>query len=262
MKKRVLLLLAAVVLLAAFVLLIWRPFRNAKPTVPSNGGTVEQQMETNTPSAQQPSESDAQGAQSGESQNFAEEEPAGFSVTLDALRLSNFRAVSGTFPEDGSDADCDSMFAITIDNQGDLPLQYAVLELEREGTVYQFDITTLPAGARCTVYEKSGAAYPGEGEWNASIGRIAWFEEPLNLHMEEFGIRTADKIIELTNNTQTAIPGPIYVYYKTLRDGVFDGGITYRSAVPDGLAPGESYNIMTNHYSQAESRLMFITYVQ
>ena len=262
MKKKVLPLLAAILLLAAFVLLIWNPFKNTNTTKQTEKEAVQSQESSEVQSEQQPDQQSETMVEQEQSVVIPSTELEGDVITLDALCLSNFRAVTGSFPEDGSDAACDDMFAITVDNQNDQALQYAVLELEREGTVYQFDLTTIPSGARCTIYEKNGASYPGDGEWKASIAKMAWFEEGFDLHMDKLGIRTADKIIELTNNTDEPISGPIYVYYKTLRDGVFDGGITYRCSVQDGLAPGESYSIMTKHYSQAESRLMFITYVQ
>ncbi len=262
MKNKVLLLLAAILLLAAFVLLIWNPFKSAETTTQTENEAVQNQTTTEVQPEQQADQQSETMVEQEQPVVIPSTELEGDVIALDALCLSNFRAVSGSFPEDGSDAEREDLFAITVDNQSDQALQYAVLELEREGTVYQFELTTIPSGARCTVYEKSGAAYPGDGEWSASIAQIAWFEEDLDLHMDMLGIRTADKIIELTNNTDEPISGPIYVYYKTLRDGVFDGGITYRCSVQDGLAPGESYSIMSKHYSQAESRLMFITYVQ
>lgn len=262
MKNKVLPLLAAIVLLAAFVLLIWHPFKSAKPTTKPDNENAQQPVSSDVQPEQQANQHSEMLTEQEQQVVIPPTELEGDVITLDELCLSNFRAVAGSFPEDGSDAECENLFAITVDNQSDHVLQYAVLELEREGTVYHFDLTTVPSGARCTVYEKSGAAFPGEGEWNASISQISWFEEDPDLHMDKLGIRTADKIIELTNNTEEPITGPIYVYYKTLRDGVFDGGITYRSSVPEGLAPGESFSIMSKHYSQAESRLMFITYVQ
>ena len=54
----------------------------------------------------------------------------------------------------------------------------------------------------------------------------------------------------------------IYVYYKNIKDGVLQGGITYRAVFPDGIPAGESAEQEVVHYMKDTSQVMYVTYEQ
>ena len=93
----------------------------------------------------------------------------------------------------------------------------------------------------------------------AALTTYAAFTEPLSLHEDAVKLETLDSTVTVTNLTGDPMQ-QVYVYYKTVQNGVFMGGITYRAGVGSLEADGTK-STYTSHFSQTDSQVLFITYV-
>ena len=66
--------------------------------------------------------------------------------------------------------------------------------------------------------------------------------------------------LNLENISESVINAPIAIYYKNKSDGMYYGGITYRTVIENTMEAGEIVQIMTKHFSLDNSEIMFITY--
>ena len=68
-----------------------------------------------------------------------------------------------------------------------------------------------------------------------------------------------DGALNIINVSGQAIVGDVFVYFKNVSDGILCGGITYRVRVAEGMKTNEVRQIISNHYSDTGSRVMFVT---
>ena len=170
--------------------------------------------------------------------------------------------IAGIFVEDGSDEALESIAALTLRNTADKTLQYAGLVLTADGEEYHFEVTTVPAGGTVRVMEADRKSFSsGLGECSLSADNIAWFDAEPSMYEGVFSVRTQEGALIITNESDTAVSAPVYVYYKNYVDGTYIGGITYRAVVQQDLEAGESAAVSAMHFDPESSRLMFITYV-
>ena len=178
-----------------------------------------------------------------------------------SLSLMSASRYAGAFVEDGSDDTVADVMAITVRNDGDKPVQYAHITLTLGESAYDFDVTTLPAGASAQLLELARQTMPDSMEGvSAEVSACALFDAEPTLCPDALTIETQDTAITVTNTTDSDM-GQIYVYYKIAYGELYLGGITYRVGV-SGLKAGETTTCYAGHFSTDYSKLMFATYVQ
>ena len=177
------------------------------------------------------------------------------------LSLMSASRYAGAFVEDGSDDTVADVMAITVRNDGDKTVQYAHITLTLGESAYDFDVTTLPAGASAQLLELARQTMPDSMEGvSAEVSACALFDAEPTLCPDALTIETQDTAITVTNTTDSDM-GQIYVYYKIAYGELYLGGITYRVGV-SGLKAGETTTCYAGHFSTDYSKLMFATYVQ
>ena len=82
------------------------------------------------------------------------------------------------------------------------------------------------------------------------------------MHEDALQLDATDLTIKVTNVSGEDITGDIYVYYKTVANDMYMGGITYRAKIEGGLAAGASAECYAGHYTQKYSEILFVTYVK
>ena len=177
------------------------------------------------------------------------------------LSLMSASRYAGAFVEDGSDDTVADVMAITVRNDGDKTVQYAHITLTLGESAYDFDVTTLPAGASAQLLELARQTMPDSMEGvSAEVSACALVDAEPTLCPDALTIETQDTAITVTNTTDSDM-GQIYVYYKIAYGELYLGGITYRVGV-SGLKAGETTTCYAGHFSTDYSKLMFATYVQ
>lgn len=177
------------------------------------------------------------------------------------LFLVNASGYTGSFMEDGTDLAVSDVFALTIENRSAVMVQYVQISVTLGEETYLFDLTSLPAGASALVLEKTAATLPDDlSQAQYAVAQRADFSQTPSLYPELFQIYASDGTVTIENISETDINGEIYVYYKTCVDGLYMGGITYRTGI-QGLKAGEQLDCIAAHYTEEDSVILFLTYV-
>lgn len=179
----------------------------------------------------------------------------------DGIVIEEVSRYDGPFVEDGSDAEVEDVWALTVTNTSDEDIQYLKIMAESADSTGEFDITTLTAGSTVTVLEHSAGDYPeNEKDCTYSIENLAYFAKPRSLYTDLFTVSTADNWVRVENKGDSDITNDIYVYYKNKDGDTFNGGITYRVKFTGGIPAGESKEEQTMHYDPSTSKIMYLTY--
>ena len=164
--------------------------------------------------------------------------------------------------EDGSDEEVSNVMMIKVKNNSDKPLQYAEILLTLEDDIAEFSFSTIPAGETALVLEKNRWEYSKKNEiLETELKNVVFFEEGLNLYEDVLEISELEGALNIKNISEKDISGQIAVYYKTVEDEMYQGGITYRALIKDGLKAGEIRQVMTKHFTIDKSEILFVTYV-
>ncbi len=152
--------------------------------------------------------------------------------------------------------------SVLVRNVSQMDVQYALLSVACEGKKFIFEVSTLTAGATAVVACKDDIPFNANGRYHSwKIEDKILFENELSLYPEIFEIKGADGAISVKNISKKNIDGTIYVYYKSVEDGIFTEGTTYRISI-DGLKKGQEVHTLSPHYKKDTSLVMFVTYAE
>ena len=176
------------------------------------------------------------------------------------LEITRIEKYAGVYYEAGDDRKVDGVLMIEVTNNGDDYIQYAEITLTGDSGTASFSLSTLYPGESMVVLEKDMKAYSEHITYtSAEVSNVALFSEVPSLCEDKLQIQQLDGAINVINISEEAIDGEIVIYYKNYIDGLLHGGITYRIRISDGLEAGEIRQIMADHFSGTESRIMFVT---
>lgn len=187
--------------------------------------------------------------------------PFPWSVSNEPLVVSDLGAYSGNYMEDGSDALISNVLMLVVKNTSDKAVEYAEISVDADFAYAKFTVSALPAGESAVVLESAQMVYDPNTEYSLDGIVASYYEDnSFTLHPELFDITGAEGEISVKNISDKSISGPVYVYYKLVKDGFFLGGITYRAVIEDGISAGETAAAQANHYSDEHARLLFVSY--
>lgn len=168
---------------------------------------------------------------------------------------------SGAYCEDGSDEAVENVWALVVENASDTLVEYAQFSLESDGQTVDFEVSGLPGGCRCFVLAQDRAAYSGDKVGILScVGYSADSGRAVLDFGGEFELYPADGVLNLKNISGETVASPVYLCYKTYRDGLFWGGITYRASFGEDFAADEIRQCLQTHYSEDESVILYMLY--
>ena len=177
----------------------------------------------------------------------------------DVVTLETVYTATGYFPEDGTDEGVKNVLAAKFTNTSDRMLEYMTAVLTVNGEVYNFALTTIPAGASVYVFNTDRTTAPATvTEISAESGYEIFFAEEPDLKKDKFSFEIQNGTIVVTNISGEDITSDIYVYYKSTVDSGYLGGITYRFTVSGGLEAGKSYNAYAPHAYAHMTEIMFV----
>lgn len=167
---------------------------------------------------------------------------------------------TGVFWEDGSDTQAEDVWSLTVVNTSEKDIRYLKICAETEEAKGEFEVTTLPAGAEIVVLERSAASFPGEDQSvTYEAANLAFFQEELSVMTDSLALYGQDNWLKVENISEESIDKNICVYYKNIKDGVLQGGITYRAVFSGGVPSGESKEQEVIHYRKDSSQVMYVT---
>lgn len=175
------------------------------------------------------------------------------------LKITAMGSYSGAYMEDGSDEDVSDVMMIVVANEGEDTLQYAEITLTGEEDAV-FKLSTLKPGDSVMVLEANRKSYSDDNKYTeASIANVVFFTEALSMYEDQLEIQSLDGGFNITNVSEKDITGDITVYFKNSGEDMLYGGITYRGRIEGGLKAGEIRQVMSEHFSGADTKVMFIT---
>lgn len=166
---------------------------------------------------------------------------------------------SGVYMEDGSDELVQDVMMLLLENTSDRDLQLARIDVNCGDFTAEFEVTSLPAGEKAVLLERSRRAYTGAAWISCTARNVVFFAEPMDLEADWIGLTGENGMLRIRNLTATDIPGTVCVYYKNSAEDLYYGGITYRVTVPEGIAAGETVTIPAGHYDPALCRFVQVT---
>lgn len=176
------------------------------------------------------------------------------------IYIESSEAYSGAFWEDGTDREVEDVWKLRVVNTSDKDIRLLNIRAEAEGIEGKFEITTLAAGSTVDVLEASAQKYPEDPKGiQYETENLAFFSEPLTICPETVTLYGQDNWIKAENISDHDISQDVFVYYKNVEDGIFQGGITYRARFPGGIGAGQSAEQQIVHYKQDKSRIMYVT---
>lgn len=181
-------------------------------------------------------------------------------VLTDELQILSISGYSGMYMEDGSNEIVTDVMMVIVENTSMQDLQLARFRLEYSDFTASFEITNLPAGEKLVALERNRHTNVAEKHLSAKIDAMVFFPEPMDLHEDSFRISGSDGVLRVENISGSDISGDIMIFYKNSAQDLLYGGITYRIVVRDGLAAGESKQIISGHYSPENSRIISVVY--
>lgn len=179
----------------------------------------------------------------------------------EGISVVSVDSVAGMYVEDGTDEVLSDILTVTFCNESDMTLQYAKLILTVGDDEYIFEISTVPAGGTVRAMEMDRKPFVSpKGDVSLKQENIAWFLDEPSMYENLFSITQRNNAIIIENISGNTVNAPIYVYYKNYTDGVYIGGITYRTGTQEPLEPGQTIVLDAKHFAPDASQLMFVTY--
>lgn len=156
----------------------------------------------------------------------------------------------------------DGRISVLVRNTADFDVQYAVLSVVCDDETLTFPMSTITAGSNAVLACDTNVKFNENAQYYSwEISDKIVFQNELSLYPEIFEIQGEDGAIAVKNISGKDIEGNIYVYFKTVTDGIFAEGTTYRICI-EGLEKGEKILVMAEHFEKDTSKVMFVTYVQ
>lgn len=181
--------------------------------------------------------------------------------TLDnGLAVTQIDSYTGAYMEDATDEEVTDVMMIMVRNIAENALQYAEITLSGKAGDALFKLSTLGPGQTAMVLESERKTYAkGDDYTEASAEYVVFFDEALNTYEDTLKIQPLDGGFNITNISEEDITGEIMVYFKDYAEDALQGGITYRGRIEGGLKAGEVRQIMTDNFTESNTKVMFIT---
>ena len=175
------------------------------------------------------------------------------------LVVTHIGSYSGQYVEDGSDEEVSNVMMIQVKNQGSSTLQYAEVTTSGKGGDALFKLSTLKPGQTVTVLEADRQKYSRRKCETAIAKNVVFFQEELGVHADKLQIQPLNGGLNVTNISDKDIKGEIIIYFKDCVDDMLYGGITYRGRITDGLKADEIRQLMSENFTEENTKVMFIT---
>ena len=179
------------------------------------------------------------------------------------LEITEIGSYTGVYMEDGSDEAVSGVLMIVVTNTAPEALEYAEIILSGESGDAIFMVSALPAGESAVLLERNRMPYDKNAEFTQlRTENVAYFRTELSLMEDVLKIQALDGAVNVTNISDRDIHGDIFICYKNKADDLFYGGIAYRIRIEGGLKSGEIRQIMTKHFSENSTSLIYISVVE
>lgn len=257
MKRKYALLLVVLLIVAVAVACVCIFWNGQKQPDEQPTPTQQPSSSQNVQDSSEPSSVDVQYEERIEVDGFTPQEDW-TPVTDRGLKILSAGSYSGTYMEDGSDDAVENVSALLVHNVGTETVEYAeVIARNSNGETVRFVLTGLPVNAAALVLEADRCGYS-----ELSAPQVTEYAAALNViedYAQDFEIYPGDGVINIRNISGKDFSDEIFLYYKTWRNGVFLGGITYRARF-GGLKDQTIGQSIQSHATDDETVVVYMAY--
>lgn len=177
------------------------------------------------------------------------------------LQVTAVGRFTGAYVEDGTDEEVTDVLALIVENTGESWIEYAELTMDCGGETARFVLSALPSGSSALVMEANRMTYAAGTVYRLSEeAKMAALTSAVMDFSEDFVLYPDDGVINVENISGMDHTESVSVYYKNYRYGLYFGGICYRARFESGIAAGELAQSVQEHYSNADSVIMYMSY--
>lgn len=173
------------------------------------------------------------------------------------LYLTAVQAYTGVDPENGDGTYVENVAAATLVNLSPLAYRYLEFTVTANGASYTFFVTTLPVGGKLTVIEKTAAPFAGAENMQAEVTSVEPFPNQPSLYPESLRIAYGEETVYAENISEEPL-ADVCVYYKTVDENGYLGGITYRVRLGD-IDQGETAQSAAPGLRKNAAKIVFAT---
>lgn len=172
-----------------------------------------------------------------------------------SLIINGIQPYDGIFIEMKEDTECENVAAASLENRSDKMITLAQVVIKAGDTKWEFEASTIPAGATVIVQEKNAKQYVNT-EVSCEKVNVAYEEEPSLLEEQISVEEISDTQLKITNISEEDI-SVLRLFYKLKEEDIYIGGITYTVKL-ENLSAGESQTISPAHYLKGYSEILMI----
>ena len=173
------------------------------------------------------------------------------------LYLMSLRSYTGVYPENDAREYVENTAAATLVNLSPVAYRYLEFTVTADEAEYTFFVTTLPVGGRITVAEKNRAPFAGAQNMRARVTSVEPFPNQPSLHPESLRLAYGEETVFAENISGETLRD-VCVYYKTVDENGYLGGITYRVRLGD-VAAGETARSAAPGLGKTTGKIVFAT---
>lgn len=181
---------------------------------------------------------------------------------ISGLQIDHIDAYTGIYMEDGSDEMVSDVMMMILTNTTSDDLQLARIYVHYSDFVAEFEVTNLPSQASVVLLEKNRHPMVEQEHKMINVENVVFFPSAMSLMTDTFQIVGGNGYLDITNISDTATSGNVFIYYKNSASDLLYGGITYRVRIENTIQPGETVRVTTKHYRPENCRLIMVTCAQ
>lgn len=183
-------------------------------------------------------------------------------VVAEGLQITAMGDYAGLYLEDGSNEVVSSVMMMVLENTSDMDLQLARIKVVYADYIAEFEVTNLPSGEKITLLEKNRRQFTDENPLKFYAENIVFFEQQMDTMEDIFEIVPGEGFVEIKNKSDEDIDGTTMIYYKNMAGDTLYGGITYRVGMEKTIPSKGSVKVLTNHFTEKNTRIMQIVNIE
>ena len=173
------------------------------------------------------------------------------------LYLTAVQAYTGVYPEDDAGEQVENVAAATLVNFSPLAYKYIEFTVTAGEVSYTFFVSTLPVGGKLTVVEKNKTPFAGASDPEAVVTSVEPFPNQPSMHPEALRLAYGDETVYAENICNEELHN-VCVYYKTVNENGYLGGVTFRARLGD-IDPERTAKTAAPGLKKNTGKILFVT---
>lgn len=258
-KKRMIMIAIFVVIIFVIVFAFWmnndQKNKSSKKNESETEETTEEKKDDSTTSSAGDNNNESHDSQQIKEQSSGLTFP--YDINNSGLIINKMASFDGSYFEDGTNSTINGVSTISLKNNSNKDIEYALINIQQGSMLYQYKITDLPVKASIVVQEMNKKQFSQDSLTNITAD-IAYIDSFDTLEKEIGITENKDNSITIKNKTKKDIASlRIFYKYYMSDEKIYVGGITFNSQITH-LKAGEEQTIRPSHFVKGSSKIMMV----